>query len=39
VKGEPLSTPAAIAPITTTSEEQKKDDDNKNEFHGFLQDM
>jgi hypothetical protein len=39
VKGEPLSTPATIAPITAASEEQKEDDDNKNEFHRVLQNM
>jgi hypothetical protein len=39
VKGELLSTPATITPITAASEEQKEDDDNENEFHRFLLNM
>jgi hypothetical protein len=39
VKGQPMSSPAAIAPIATASENQKDDDDNENEVHVFLQNV
>jgi hypothetical protein len=37
VNRKPLSSAAAIAPITAASENQKANDDDKNEFHIFLQ--
>jgi len=37
VNRKPLSSAAAIAPITAASENQKGNDDDKNEFHIFLQ--
>ena len=37
VNRKPLSSAAAIAPITAASEKQNENDDDKNEFHIFLQ--